>query len=967
MATTAAIGTRVTSPALVGRSWELSRLVSAVQAAPAVVVVEGEAGIGKTRLVSELRDRLGSDRRFAAGWCRWIREPFPLGPVIEAIRGLGAQLARTSLSPVAGALRPLLPELSAVLPPPPPPLDDRAAERHRVFRALVEVLTAVGPGVLVLEDAHWADEQTVDFVTYLLGDPPPELSVVITIRGEDVDPAVRALAAKLPRSVSRTELALRPLDRNETGELAAAILGTGHVSRDFASYLREWTSGLPFAIEEVLAVLQGRAPSGRGDTYSRRALERLDVPSGIRDPVMMRVSQLSADARTVVEAAAVLQSTLPAPVLTATCRVPTGRALRATEEVLASGLLVEDGDRIGFRHLLAAQAVYEALPGPRRRQLHARAATALTVINPPPLGQLAHHLRHAGQLGAWVTAAERAADQAAGLGHDDEVVRLLEQVLRHAPLDHEQRGRIALKLARAAVETLHAQDVLQLLLEVPTEQLPAQTRSELRWWLSLLLNQTGDDPTLQRRLTEEAIAELDGRPDLKAWAMVGLGIPIGAPDVPLAEHLQWLRRSLDLLGQFADPALEVLVLGKVAMVLTSVGDRSWRQLTDRMLAQTGGVPGQRREVSAYESVGTDACYAGHHEIAHQLLTAALTGAEACQSRRLELRARARLALLDYCRGSWDGLRQRAEHLVEDLAHYAEARVDAEVVAGCLALAEGDLDEAEQRLTSVVRCIESADGLDLVQLPAAALVRLALARGDVDLALSTAQRAMAGAESKGVLPPAARVLPPLAQAMVEGGPPADAAAMVDRIACRLRGLDAPLGTAAVRHAQGFVAAGQRRWRAAAGHFLAAADHYQPLACRYEAEQAREQAARCLFVLGDTRGETVICEALAAYQQVGATWDADRVSSIARQHNVPLPASYRGGRRGYGDQLSPRERQVAKLAADGLTNEQIAHHLYLSPKTVDKHICAALRKLKLHSRRSLSHHFAIGGGKDGVRTP
>jgi hypothetical protein len=69
--------------------------------------------------------------------------------------------------------------------------------------------------------------------------------------------------------------------------------------------------------------------------------------------------------------------------------------------------------------------------------------------------------------------------------------------------------------------------------------------------------------------------------------MVGLGIPIGAPDVPLAEHLRWLRRSLELLGQVSDPALEVLLLGKVARVLISVGDHTWRRLSDQMLARTG--------------------------------------------------------------------------------------------------------------------------------------------------------------------------------------------------------------------------------------------------------------------------------------------------------------------------------------------------------------------------------------------
>jgi DNA-binding CsgD family transcriptional regulator len=92
-----------------------------------------------------------------------------------------------------------------------------------------------------------------------------------------------------------------------------------------------------------------------------------------------------------------------------------------------------------------------------------------------------------------------------------------------------------------------------------------------------------------------------------------------------------------------------------------------------------------------------------------------------------------------------------------------------------------------------------------------------------------------------------------------------------------------------------------------------------------------------------------------------------SAKLRKDGLPLPASYRGGRRGYGDQLSPREREVAQLAAAGLTNQQIGRHLYLSPKTVDKHLGAALRKLGVHSRRSLVHHLPDGKAKDGVAAP
>lgn len=944
------------SPALVGRGGELSSLVSTVSSSPSVVVIEGEAGIGKTRLLAELRHRLdGSSLRLLTGWCRRIREPFPLAPVIEAVRGLGHELPGGALSPVAGALRPLLPELTDVLPPPPQPLDDRLAERHRVFRAMVEVVGSLGPVVLALEDLHWADEQTVDFLNYLLADLPPKLSLVVTFRGEEVDPAVRALTAKLPAQVKLASLRLRLLDGEETRGLAEAIL-SGRVSREFSRYLHDHTSGLPFAVEEVLALLRARgALVGRGGRWSCGPVGGLDVPTSIRDSVLERVDRLPPDARLVVEAAAVLQSAVRSPVLVRSCAGPPERTLAALACLIDSGLLNEHGERIGFRHPLAGQAVYEALPVARRRQLHGRAAAALADDDPDAVGQLAHHLRHAGQLTGWVAAAERAADQAARLGHHDEAVRLLADLLRHAPLDTAHRGRVAVALARAAVETLHAEDVSGLLLEVPTGELPREIRGELRFLLALLLNQAGGDPALQRRLFRDAVEELDGRPDLKAWAMIGLGVPAVDRAVSPAEHLQWLDRSLGVVPELADPALQVLVFGKVAMVLTSMGDPRWRQLTGRMQAQTGGTPRRRGEVSAYESVASDACYAGHHQVAGQLLAASAAGAALCQSHRLELRSAARLALLDYCCGRWEGLRERAESLIDELAHYTEGWVDAEVVVGCLALAQGDLTMAERRLTGVVRCVEQAGGLDLLPLPVGALLRLGGGTGEVQPALEVGRRVAAGVDAKAIWAPAARLLPPLIRAMVAGGQQDEAIALVDHMSGHMAALDAPLAPAAVAHARGVLAADQGQWRRAVGHFQAAATRYASLTCPYEAALAREAAAGALFTAGDPAAEHLLRKALQGYRRIGASWDAARAAGAARRHGMALPAVHRGGRRGYGNRLSPREQEVAQLAAGGLTNDEIARQLFLSPKTVDKHVCAALRKLGLHSRRSLAARF------------
>src|SRR5690606_29842858 len=144
-------------------------------------------------------------------------DPFPLGPVVEAVRQLAAALAGVALSPLAGALRPVLPELAGARPPAAEPVAALPAPPPRGCRALVEVLAAAGPAVLVLEDLHWADDQTPDFLRYLLADPPPQLSTVLTYRHDEVAPAVRALTARLPRTVHHTRVALRPLDVPTTG------------------------------------------------------------------------------------------------------------------------------------------------------------------------------------------------------------------------------------------------------------------------------------------------------------------------------------------------------------------------------------------------------------------------------------------------------------------------------------------------------------------------------------------------------------------------------------------------------------------------------------------------------------------------------------------------------------------------------------------------------------------------------
>ncbi len=954
-------GRRVVSPTLVGRSAELERLAAVVSSPPSVVVVDGEAGIGKTRLVAELAARPEvAGRRLLVGRCHRIRESFPLGPVIEALRGLGEALAAVTLSPVAGALRPLLPELAGLLPPAPEPLDDRAAERHRTFRGLVGLLESLSPAVLVLEDLHWADEQTADFVRYLLAEPPPKLSLVLTFRGEEVELGIRALTAALPAGTGRAEIVLAPLDRERTGELAAAIMDLSRVSDEFAGYLRERTSGLPFAIEELLALMRARGTLiRRGSGWSRRALDELDVPAGIRDSVLERVGGLTPRARTLVEVAAVLQVPVAHEVLFATAGWTGEQANPVLEEALSAGVLAGQHGDYGFRHLLAAQAVYEAVPQPRRGVLHGRAADALRAHAPVPLGQVAHHLRFAGRLEEWAVAAGRAADHAIELGNDVEAVRLLEDVLRHAPLTPEQAGPLAVTLARSAIEALRAREVADVVGAVLELDLAQEVRGELRFRLGLLLHESGDEPERAARLFAAAVDELDDRPDLKAWAMVMLGIPV-TPDVALAEYRPWLMRALEVIPDVADPSFEVFLLGKVAMVLVPTGDPVWRQLLTRIETRTGGAPRHRREVNAYWSVGAEACFAGHYEVAGRLLAAGLRVAGASESPRMVLSLRSAVALLDLCRGSWTGLDDEVGVLVEELAAHPRAGIDVQVVPAVLALARGELDEAHRLLSDLVDRIEELGGFDVLPLPVTALIRLALAREDVALAAATADRLLAVVEPKGVWAPGVRALPAVAEALVAAGRGAEAAAVVERYAVAVAELDAPLAEPALRHARGILHTGREDSTKAARDLTAAADHYAALSCPYESALARELAGLALLEVGraDDAGEALRA-ALAGFRELGATWDAGRVAQAARQHGVTVPVHHRGGRPSYGAELSPREREVAELAAAGRTNKEIAADLYLSVNTVARHITAAMRKLGVTSRVAIIHRL---GGAD-----
>jgi predicted ATPase len=243
-------------PSLVGRDRELSLLHLALDGEPGLVVVAGEAGIGKTRLLQELLLRRREKALVAV--CPPFREPYTLGPVVDAVRQLADRVADLPLTALAGALRPVFPEWSEQLPPAPEPLPDASAARHRMLRALVDLIDALGVELIVLEDAHWADETTLELLLFLRARRArarraraPRL--LLTYRPVDVQPQslLRVLVAQA--GVARLEPG--PLDTAGTAELVSSMLGGEPVSVEFAEFLRGHTGGLPLGIEESVRLL----------------------------------------------------------------------------------------------------------------------------------------------------------------------------------------------------------------------------------------------------------------------------------------------------------------------------------------------------------------------------------------------------------------------------------------------------------------------------------------------------------------------------------------------------------------------------------------------------------------------------------------------------------------------------------------------------------------------------------------
>ena len=529
----------------VGRTAELTAMTRAAARATdrtagaqvVPVLVAGDPGAGKSALL-DAAARMLTDAGWQAAWgrCPEVEGAPAAWPWTELLRALAAQ--RPPSPDVAATLAPLLDD-AAVRPTGP----DAVAQRfylHRAVGAYLAEVSGHAPLLLLLDDLHRADPESLDLLAAVV-DAVRSCPVVLVAayRGEEVQPALAAaIAGLVPRAPVRVQLG--GLSHDEVAQLLSA-LSDGEVDDTVADAIMARTDGNPFYVRETARLL-----ASEGELVAVA-----EVPAGVRDVIRRRVARLPAHAQTVLRLAAVVGRDVDVDVLLGADDGDEERALDAVEAGVMTGLLVEpETGRLRFAHALVRETLYDDISRLRRSRLHGRIAEVMERVGSTDYAGLTHHLREAGSPVATAKAvgyAARAAEQAESRSALTAAIDLWEQAValheRLPDADGRERVELLVRLARAHgnAGSLKLREVLHRAIDEAAA--------------------TGDTVLVARAVTawDGALSwsqHVYGQTDVKLleWIAVALG-EVPASDVATRSRLLACR-ALELEGSFDDLGIE---------------------------------------------------------------------------------------------------------------------------------------------------------------------------------------------------------------------------------------------------------------------------------------------------------------------------------------------------------------------------------------------------------------------------
>ncbi len=400
----------------------LMRSYNSISTRGRVILISGEAGIGKSRLVREFVQNVPGRVFFACA--QPGTQGLPYYPVVQALRPVVYERMaslRDWASQWLGELTRIWPELRSHVPDLPVPLAGSPEEvRLRLFEALARLLFLLGegphPAVLWLDDLHWADQTTLEWVAYLTSHlSEVRMLVVGTYRVEEAE-KVRGLRHHLRRLGMLEDLFLSPLTHADIRHIVGHLFGAAADDDDFVERLHRATGGNPFFLLETMRVLREQQGG-----FHVADLRDLPLPDTVCQAVESRLSLLQPQTRQVLEAGSILEDRFSFDVIRLVAGRSEAEVASALEELVARQLLVLRDGRYHFAHDLVRRAVEHGLNPVRRQLLHRRAAGAIARLHPQALITLAQHLERSAQFEEALATYLRAAAQVQTIGAWQEV------------------------------------------------------------------------------------------------------------------------------------------------------------------------------------------------------------------------------------------------------------------------------------------------------------------------------------------------------------------------------------------------------------------------------------------------------------------------------------------------------------------------------------------------------------------